>query len=87
MPITKQQSDVPGVSQEEFVKQAQADQDEKRDKELAAAEEGKIPQVSSAPLHNYPQAEYEKAEEEPEKKKGKQPLTGAAAVAEEHPKE
>ena len=85
MPITKQQDQVPGVSEEEALKEQEAAQDEKRAKEQEAIEQGNIPQVSSDVLHNYPDAKYPKAEPEPEKEGTKQPLTGAAATAEEHP--
>lgn len=83
MPVTKKQSEVPGVSEEEFLKEQAAAQEEKRAKEEAAMEGGNIPQVSSAPLHNYPDATVPRPEPEPEEPKTPQPKTGTAALAKE----
>ena len=83
MPITKKQSEVPGVSSEEFEKEELAAQEEKRAKEIQAEEEGNIAQVSSAALHNYPDAKIPHPEPPPEEKKTPQPRTGAAATAKE----
>ena len=83
MPIVKQQDQVPGVSEEEALKQAKADHDQKLAREQAEAEEGNIVQVSSASLHNYPDAKVHLEEPEPEEEKTKQPRTGASAIAKE----
>jgi hypothetical protein len=78
------QPDQSGASEEVRHMQARIDELEKRNKELEEELAGKIPQVSSAALHNYPDAEYEKAEPPDEQPKPQQPLTGAAATAQEH---
>jgi hypothetical protein len=83
MPITKKQSEVPGVSEEEAAQQAKADQEEKVAREEAEAEEGNIVQASSASLHNYPDAKVHLEEPEPEEAKTPQPRTGASATAKE----
>jgi hypothetical protein len=83
VPITKKQSDVPGVSEEEALKQQRAAEDEKRAKEKEALDQGNIPQVSSDVLHNYPDVKIPMAEPQAEEKKVKQPRTGASATAKE----
>lgn len=83
MPITKQQSEVPGVSEDEALKEQRAAEDEKRAKEIAAEEQGNIAQVSSAALHNYPDARVKHSEPPPEEQKTPQPRTGASALAKE----
>jgi cell division septum initiation protein DivIVA len=83
VPITKKQEDVPGVSEEMHEMQNRIDQLEKRNHQLEAELAGKIPQVSSASLHNYPEAEVDLPKPEPEKGKTAQPKTGASATAKE----
>jgi hypothetical protein len=84
MPITKKQEDVPGALEPDAALQAQIDDLEKRLAQLKAQQAGNIPQVSSAPLHNYPEATYPAPPPEQEQERPQQPQTGAAAVAEEH---
>ena len=83
MPITKKQSDVPGVSEEEAAKVALANQQQKLAREQAEAEKGNIVQVSSADLHNYPDASVKLPMPDPDQVKTPQPKTGAAATAKE----
>jgi hypothetical protein len=63
--------------------QARIDELEKRNKELEEQLAGNIPQVSSAQLHNYPDAAYQPASKD-EEPKSEQPLTGTAATSKEH---
>jgi hypothetical protein len=83
MPITKQQDQVPGVSEEVANLQARIDQLEKENRELREASQGNIVQASSAPLHNYPDAEVKMREQDPAQQGTPQPRTGASAVAKE----
>ena len=83
MPITKKQSDVPGVSEEVAALQGRIDELEKRNKELEEQLAGKIPQVSSASLHNYPDARVPLKDDPKEDPAYQQPRTGASATAKE----
>ena len=71
------------MSEEVASLQAQIDQLTKRNRELEEQLAGHIPQVSSAPLHNYPDASVDLPQPEPEEAKTKQPRTGASATASE----
>jgi cell division protein FtsB len=64
MPITKQQDQVPGVSEEVSALQAKNDELVKRNKELEDELAGKIAQASSAALHNYPEAKVERVRDQ-----------------------
>lgn len=83
MPITKAQDQVPGVPEEIAAMQERIDQLEKENRELREAQAGNIPQVSSASLHNYPDAQVKRSPEPEPDPKPQQPRTGASALATE----
>jgi hypothetical protein len=83
MPITKKQEDVPGVSETEATLRARVDDLEKENMELREQLAGNIPQVSSAPLHNYPDARVHLKDDPKEDPRHQQPRTGASATASE----
>jgi hypothetical protein len=74
----------PGLAPtEEQATKDRADQQAKRD---AAEKAGNIPQVSSAPLHNYPDAQMPKAQEGDDTTPDvEQPRSGTSATAKEQP--
>lgn len=70
---------------DEISEQAEQDRKDQQAERDAAEKAGNIPQVSSAALHNYPDAEYSKAEPDDSELPPEQPQTGAAATAENQP--
>ena len=56
MPITKEQDEVPGTSEQVAVMQSRIDELEKENRQLRDQLAGNVPQASSAALHNYPDA-------------------------------